>query len=160
MCQSDATWFIDKIGGPLLFDVYKKYRYLQGNKYHSGGIVGDTPSLKQNEVLALLEKGEIVLNKQKEQGLYRLIDFTSAVSEKLKNAMSNSINSNMLGLVQNNISELRSKLPNATIRNQSEAVRFGDVYIYGANEQTVEKHREINRQFANKVLNQLRISKR
>jgi len=155
-----ATWFIDKIGGPLLFDVYKKYRYLQGNKYHSGGIVGDTPSLKQNEVLALLEKGEIVLNKQKEQGLYRLIDFTSAVSEKLKNAMSNSINSNMLGLVQNNISELRSKLPNTTIRNQSEAVRFGDVYIYGANEQTVEKHREINRQFANKVLNQLRISKR
>ncbi len=155
-----ATWFIDKIGGPLLFDVYKKYRHLQGNKYHSGGIVGNDPSLKQNEVLALLEKGEIVLNKQKEQGLYRIIDFASAVSERLKDAMSNSISSNMLGLVQNDISDLRSKLPNNIVNNQNEAVHFGDVYIYGANEQTVEKHREINRQFANEVLSQLRISKR
>lgn len=155
-----ASWFIDKIGGTLLYDKYKQYRYLQSNKFHDGGVIGNDPTLKQNEVLALLEKGEVVLNKQKEQGLYRLIDFASTVSEKLKEAMSNSISSNMLGFVQNNISELRSKLPSNTVNNQNEAVHFGDIYIYGANEQTVEKHREINRQFANEVLSQLRISKR
>ena len=39
------------------------------------------------------------------------------------------------------------------------SVTFGDVYIYGTNDETVEKHREVNRQFVNDVLKQLNIKK-
>ena len=38
-------------------------------------------------------------------------------------------------------------------------VEFGDVYIYGGNEDTVAKHREVNRQFVNDVLKQLNVKK-
>ena len=40
------------------------------------------------------------------------------------------------------------------------SVQFGNVYIYGANEETVAKHQEINRQFTNDVLKQLNIRPR
>lgn len=56
-------------------------------KYHSGGIVGDAVSPKQNEVLALLEKGEAVLDKDKELGLYKVVDFVSVLSDKLGTAL-------------------------------------------------------------------------
>lgn len=42
---------------------------------------------------------------------------------------------------------------------QAPSVSFGDVIIYGANEETVEKHREINRQFTNDVIKQLNIKR-
>lgn len=51
--------------------------------YHTGGIAGDTPTLKQDEVMAILKKGEPVLSEDHEKGLYRIIDFAQMLSEKL-----------------------------------------------------------------------------
>ena len=59
------------------------------DKYHTGGVVG-AEDIKSNEVLALLEKGEIVLDKQKESALYEIVDFASALSAKLGSAFDQS----------------------------------------------------------------------
>ena len=70
-----GTWYID---GRPLFD-----------EYHTGGIVGGKGTLKQNEVMAVLEEGEIVLDEGKEKVLYRFVDFAQMMSEKLGKAFDN-----------------------------------------------------------------------
>ena len=71
--KQGGTWYI---GGKKLYDVY-----------HSGGIVGGAASLKQNEVLAVLEKGEAILDKRREEGLYRIVDFIQLLSDRLGSAI-------------------------------------------------------------------------
>lgn len=51
-------------------------------KYHTGGVVAGNSSSKE-EVFALLEAGEIVLNDQEQQAFYKIIDFQSKLSERL-----------------------------------------------------------------------------
>ncbi|MCM1219861.1 MAG: phage tail tape measure protein [Lachnospiraceae bacterium] len=55
-------------------------------RYHSGGIV-DESNLDKNEVLAILQKGEMVLNEAKQQGLYRIINFQEELSKRLGTAI-------------------------------------------------------------------------
>ncbi len=65
--------------------------YLRGKKlfdaYHSGGIVGRRPTLEQNEMMAVLEEGEAVLDEKKERSLYKIIDFVDYLSEKIGSAI-------------------------------------------------------------------------
>ena len=63
----DGVWYIDRIGGEKLYDKYKQYTY------HTGGIVGEEPNLKHNEVLAKLEKGEVVLTQKEFNGLFEKV---------------------------------------------------------------------------------------
>lgn len=51
-------------------------------KYHTGGVV-DESNVGKDETLALLEKGEIVLNDGKQQVLYKIIDFQTELASKL-----------------------------------------------------------------------------
>lgn len=148
--RQNGTWYVD--GGALLYEKYRKYIY------HTGGIAGDQPTLKQNEILAVLEKGEAVLDAKKEAGLYRIIDFTTALSDKLSKLLTLTDMSRMFGQMQGDVTKAASAF--APINNtQAPSVSFGDVVIYGANEETVEKHREINRQFTNDVIKQLNIKR-
>lgn len=148
--RQNGTWYVD--GGALLYEKYRKYIY------HTGGIAGDQPTLKQNEILAVLEKGEAVLDAKKEAGLYRIIDFTTALSDKLSKLLTLTDMSRMFGQMQGDVTKVASAF--APINNtQIPSVSFGDVIIYGANEETVEKHREINRQFTNDVIKQLNIKR-
>lgn len=148
--RQNGTWYVD--GGALLYEKYRKYIY------HTGGIAGDQPTLKQNEILAVLEKGEAVLDAKKEAGLYRIIDFTTALSDKLSKLLNLTDMSRMFGQMQGDVTKAASAF--APINNtQAPSVSFGDVIIYGANEETVEKHREINRQFTNDVIKQLNIKR-
>lgn len=148
--RQNGTWYVD--GGALLYDKYRKYIY------HTGGIAGDQPTLKQNEILAVLERGEAVLDAKKEAGLYRIIDFTTALSDKLGKLLALTDMSRMFGQMQGDVTKAASAF--APVNNtQAPSVSFGDVIIYGANEETVEKHREINRQFTNDVIKQLNIKR-
>ena len=70
--DASGTWWIN---GKKLYDVY-----------HSGGIVG-RGSFKQNEVMALLEKGEAVLDDEKQKAMYKAVDFVSTLAEKVGNAV-------------------------------------------------------------------------
>lgn len=56
-------------------------------KYHTGGIVGGKPTLRQNEVLSILEEEEAVLDKKKQSGLFKIIDFAEVLSERLGKAI-------------------------------------------------------------------------
>ena len=73
-----GTWYIqdDKINpsnnGKELYAVY-----------HSGGIAGDAGTLKDNEILAKLQKGEAIIPEDKTGALYKMIDFVSKLKNKL-----------------------------------------------------------------------------
>ena len=56
-------------------------------KYHSGGIVGDDGSINSKEALAVLQKGEVVLDKDAQESLFRLIDLKNYLSQKLGHAI-------------------------------------------------------------------------
>lgn len=51
-------------------------------KYHNGGLVGDG-TMSKKEVLALLENGEVVLDDDKQDSLYEVIDFQNELSKRL-----------------------------------------------------------------------------
>lgn len=70
--DANGTWWLD---GKKLYDIY-----------HSGGIVG-RGSFKQNEVLALLEKGEAVLDDEKQKAMYKAVDFVSTLAQKIGSAV-------------------------------------------------------------------------
>lgn len=147
----DGVWYVNNVGGELLYNKYKKYLY------HQGGIAGNEPTLKQNEIMAVLEKGEVVLDKQKERGLYRLIDFATTLADKFGKLVNSSGYNPVFGGSENGVPKSAELAP--INESQSSRVQFGDVYIYGANDETVEKHREINRRFTNEVLKQLNIKR-
>lgn len=136
-----------------LYDNYMEYTY------HTGGIAGNNPTLKQNEVMALLEKGEPVLDKRRELAVYKLVDFATIVKEKIGHAVDGSALFNSIMGNSNIVNKVKPSIPNRDYGNQNPSIHFGDVYIYGANNETVEKHREVNRQFANDILKQLNIKR-
>lgn len=72
--DKSGRWYIGTIGGKLLYDEYPKY--------HRGGIVGKDKSFKDNEVLSVLENGELVLDKQKKKSLYEFIDISTYMTER------------------------------------------------------------------------------
>ena len=69
--DADGVWWI---GNDNLYDSY--------GTYHTGGVVGDS-TLKQDEVMAILKNGELVLDEQREKSLYKLVDFAQLLSERL-----------------------------------------------------------------------------
>lgn len=150
---SDGTWWITRDD----LNPSNVGRMLH-NCYHEGGFVDEKIPLGRREVPAILEKGELVLDGQKQKGLYRMIDFTTALSEKLGTAFGSGGIASLLHTFKSGPDETHAPLPSVT-NNQNEAIHFGDVYIYGANEDTAKQHREINRQFTNEVLANLHIKR-
>lgn len=58
-------------------------------KYHGGGVAGDKGKLNDTEVLAVLKKGELVVDEVEKRGLYTVIDFVQTLSERLGTKISN-----------------------------------------------------------------------
>lgn len=67
--EPTGVWYIDHKGGTRLFD-----------RYHTGGVVGNKPTNNDREVLALLEKGELVLDDKKKRALTAMFDRLAAVA--------------------------------------------------------------------------------
>lgn len=141
----DGVWYADRVGGELLYEKYKNYIY------HTGGIAGNNGSIKENELLAKIEEGEAIVSNHGKKTLFSLIEFVDMLNKKLDAVDVNNF-------AYPSISDMHPDLSNIT-NNQNETIHFGDVYIYGANEETVEKHRQVNREFANEVLRQLNIKR-
>ena len=123
--------------------------------YHKGGIVGRMGTVKQNEMIAKLEKGEAVLDKKKESGVIRLLDFASSIADKVDDVMSNSAFS---GIMSNQLLFDTGAFGSVT-QPQIYNVNFGDTYITGTSEENIKAHQKITRDFANDVLKQLNIRK-
>lgn len=56
---NDGHWYIGRVGGTKLF--------------HSGGVVGGSSSIKQNELMILAEKGELVLTQKHQDNILHLL---------------------------------------------------------------------------------------
>lgn len=65
---NDGVWYLDKVGGLRLYDTYPY------STYHTGGVAGDNPTLKQNEIIAKLEKGEVIIPEKQQDNLYEILD--------------------------------------------------------------------------------------
>jgi len=156
-------WHFDSVNGKILYDPngdleeqLKKFQY-----YHTGGIAGGNPTLKQNEIMAVLEKGEAVLDKKREEGLYRLVKFVSKMVEqsgKLATLLNSSGSNNFSVGATSGFADMAGIVP-SNISNQEIRIEFGDTYINGTNEETVEKHQEVTRQFANEIFSKLNIKR-
>lgn len=142
--DQNGVWRIGSTTGPKLYDVYP-------GTYHTGGIVGEKGSLKSNELLAKLEKGEAVIPKEDTENLIKLLRLIADADKVIDTSRIPNL------AMQGNMDAIRS-LTNVT-NNRAGDIRFGDVYIYGAGSDTVAKHREINREFTNEVLKQLNIKR-
>ena len=143
---SSGKWFIkhDDIfpenDGKWLYEVY-----------HTGGIVGGG-SIRENEQLALLQKGEPVISNGQKQTLFGLIDFMGMMRDKLAKADFTGVDL-VTASRSRQMAELMAHAPTGGGVN----IHFGDVTIYGGNEETVRKHQEISRAQANEVLKYLKI---
>ena len=73
----DGVWYLDKVGGAQL---YATYPY---STYHTGGIVGDEPTAKQDELFALLKKREAVFTEPQQETIYRVLKEDETVAGKL-----------------------------------------------------------------------------
>lgn len=147
-----GTWYTDTSKRELLFEKYKKCIY------HKGGIAGNSSTLKQNEIMAVLEKGETILDKKKQDALYNLVNFSTTLSDKFSKAIA-SMN---LSYTYDGMRTADNSAADTIINAQGQqpaTIQFGDVYIYGSSDETVEQHREINRQFTNEILKTLNIKR-
>lgn len=67
----------------LTYNAAKGVWYLDGIRfYHKGGIVG-SGTLKQNETLAVLQKGEAVLTKQSQESLAKYMDIAKTITSAM-----------------------------------------------------------------------------
>jgi len=143
---SSGKWFIkhDDIfpenDGKWLYEVY-----------HTGGIVGGG-SIRENEQLALLQKGEPVISNGQKQTLFDLIDFMGMMRDKLAKADFTGVD-----LVSASRSRQMAELMTHAPTGGGVNIHFGDVTIYGGNDETVRKHQEISRAQANEVLKYLKV---
>ena len=130
--NANGEWMIN---GKKLYDVY-----------HTGGIVGGKSTLEQDEVMAILEKGEMVLDEKKENALYKVVDFIDYLSDKLGKTLDRTALSNAFGTGLKRNSYLTDPITHPQVNNdisfspsvyvtinnngnltESDARRFGDI---------------------------------
>lgn len=81
-------------------------------RYHSGGVVGS--NMSEEEVLAILEEGELVLNEQKKNSLYEIVDFQSELSKRLGVTLGSVKLSTIPLNVLNNVDNLPENVDNSS----------------------------------------------
>lgn len=73
----DGVWYLDKVGGAQL---YSTYPY---STYHTGGVVGDDATPKQDEMFALLKKREAVITEPQQEVVYRVLKAEETIAGRL-----------------------------------------------------------------------------
>ncbi len=122
--------------------------------YHTGGVVGDASTLRQDEMMAILQKGEIVLDKPKQQSLDSILKVMSVIT----NGLSASTLPDLSKTAQMPVSGVNREV--ATIpRENVTNVTFGDTIIKGADGDTVKQHEAVSRRMVNNIIEVLKIKK-
>lgn len=140
-----GVWY-DKYGN----NIYDKYLGI----YHTGGVVGDASTLRQDEMMAILQKGEIVLNKPQQQSLDSILKVMSAIT----NGLSASALPDLSKTAQMPVSGVNREvvtIPRENVTN----VTFGDTIIKGADGDTVKQHEAVSRRMVNDIIEVLKIKK-
>lgn len=148
----NGYWYVDRVGGQLLYDKYKKYIY------HKGGIAGEEGTLKDNEILAKLEKGEPVLTEQMWKNLTAMMDRMGKLSEAMSELPSRVDQTVMTSALK----DVRGSgtVNNVTNSNQPVEIQMGDIIINGnASKETVQQHQKISIDTVDQIAKILRIGR-
>lgn len=86
---NDGVWYLDKVGGARLYNTYPY------STYHTGGVAGDDPTLKQKEIMAKLEKGEVIIPEDQQDGLYQILDTQETMLAKYGKLFSSASTANL-----------------------------------------------------------------
>ena len=144
--RKSGVWH-DKYGN----NIYDKYL----DVYHTGGVVGDASTLRQDEVMAVLQKGEIVLDAKKQKSLDSLMRIASAIMTGI-NSKFVSPSAHVLEGVKAGYN--RDAVPTTT-NNQAVNISFGDMIISGEKGDTLKQHEAINRRMVNDIIDVLKLKK-
>lgn len=148
----NGYWYVDRVGGQLLYDKYKKYIY------HKGGIAGEEGTLKDNEILAKLEKGEPVLTEQMWKNLTAMMDRMGKLSEAMSELPSRVDQTVMTSALK----DVRGSgtVNNVTNSNQPVEIQMGDIIINGnASKETVQQHQKVSIDMVDQIAKILRIGR-
>lgn len=140
-----GVWY-DKYGN----NIYDKYLGI----YHTGGVVGDASTLRQDEMMAILQKGEIVLDKPKQQSLDSILKVMSAITSGLSASALPDL-SKTAQMPVSGVNREVVTIPRENITN----VTFGDTIIKGADGDTVKQHEAVSRRMVNDIIEVLKIKK-
>ena len=130
--------------------LYKKYL----GKLHTGGVVGDFSTLRQDEMIATLQKGEIVLDKPKQQSLDSILKVMSAITSGLSASALPDL-SKTAQMPVSGVNREIVTIPRENVTN----VTFGDTIIKGADGDTVKQHEAVSRRMVNDIIEVLKIKK-
>lgn len=139
--RRNGTWYASD-GTPL---------YL---KYHTGGVVGDASTLRQDEMMAILQKGEIVLDKPKQQSLDSILKVMSAITSGLSVSALPDL-SKTAQMPVSGVNREVVTIPRENVTN----VTFGDTIIKGTDGDTVKQHEAVSRRMVNDIIEVLKIKK-
>lgn len=140
--------------GVWYFDGYKElFKY-----YHTGGIAGGSGTLKQNEMMAVLENGEAILDAPKQGVLMRMIDSVSKLAKSIGSGVSQLNISRIFGGLSDGVTQIAAGNVVAPA-GATPSISFGDTIIYGADDETVKKHQEISRKQVNDILDMFNLKK-
>lgn len=131
-------------------NIYSKYL----GKLHSGGVVGDFSTLRQDEMIATLQKGEIVLDKPKQQSLDSILKVMSAITSGLSASTLPDL-SKTAQMPVSGVNREVVTIPRENVTN----VTFGDTIIKGADGDTVKQHEAVSRRMVNDIIEVLKIKK-
>ena len=137
----NGTWYASD--GTLLYE-----------KYHTGGVVGDASTLRQDEMMAILQKGEIVLDKPKQQSLDSILKVMSAITSGLSASALPDL-SKTAQMPVSGVNREVVTIPRENVTN----VTFGDTIIKGADGDTVKQHEAVSRRMVNDIIEVLKIKK-
>lgn len=138
--RDNGTWYMDG-SNQLLYDKYKKYLY------HKGGIAGDVGTLKDNEILATLEKGEPVLTN-------RMWDTVTTMVERMGRMAETFTNTPITAMLPSlpAFAKVGDTVNNVTTSNQPVQINIGDTIIQGdASPETVQQHVKVTRDMMNQI---------
>lgn len=122
--------------------------------YHTGGVVGDASTLRQDEMMAILQKGEIVLDKPKQQSLDSILKVMSAITSGLSASALPDL-SKTAQMPVSGVNREVVTIPRENVTN----VTFGDTIIKGADGDTVKQHEAVSRRMVNDIIEVLKIKK-
>ena len=139
---NDGVWYVDRVGGELLYDKYRKYTY------HTGGVVGGE-DIKSDEQLSLLKKKEWVLSEEMVENLTAQMDRINTLSDAMSDLPEYAGNST-LSDVMKQVGGSKT-VNNVTTNNRPIEVQIGDTIIQGADRSTVDQHIKVTRDMVNQI---------
>lgn len=146
----DGVWYLDRVGGPKLYETYPY------STYHSGGVVGDEPTLKQDELFAKVKKREIVLTEEQQEPVYKALDFTETLLGKYGKVISSISGSDLAG------AKMQEQIKQDTQQAQTVVRQGGDTFdvnvpvqIYPVQKMDESEIRQLSKRISQNTIQQI-----